>query len=161
MNPETDVFNVLRQRPLVELAALPIAEVYRLFQQLAVVKEQARQAESMLQTVMNRRYGECAQKLRQQMGKDTGLVHFDDGPVRITADLPKRVEWDQATLADIVRRIQADGDDPAEFVEVAYKVSETKYHAWPAAMQAVFAPARTLKPGKAGFRLALVTPEGA
>ena len=89
-------------------------------------------------------------------GKDTGVVHFDDGRIRITADLPKKVEWDQAKLGDITRRIAANGEDPAEYVEISYRVSETKFNAWPETLKTAFASARTLKTGKPGFRLALI-----
>ena len=84
------------------------------------------------------------------------LVHFDDGEVRITADLPKKVEWDQAKLNDITRRIAANGEDPTEYVEISYRISETKFNAWPETLKSAFAPARTLKTGKPGFRLALI-----
>jgi hypothetical protein len=83
-------------------------------------------------------------------------VHFDDGRIRITADLPKKVEWDQAKLGDITRRIAANGEDPAEYVEISYRVSETKFNAWPETLKTAFASARTLKTGKPGFRLALI-----
>ena len=89
-------------------------------------------------------------------GKDTGIVHFDDGHVRVTADLPKRVEWDQRRLAEVVRRIANGGENPAEYVEISYRVSETKFNAWPESLKSAFAPARTLKTGKPGFRLALM-----
>ena len=102
------------------------------------------------------KYAEGAQQLRLAAGKDTGVIHFDDGHVRITADLPKKVEWDQAKLADITRRIAASGEDPAQYVEISYRVSETKFGAWPESIKAAFAPARTLKTGKPGFRLALL-----
>ena len=107
------------------------------------------------------KYAERARQLRLAVGKDTGLVHFDDGPVRITADLPKKVEWDQSQLAEIVQRIVAGGDDPGEYVEISYRVSETKFNAWPEALRRTFAPARTLKTGKPCFRLALTPEEGA
>lgn len=102
------------------------------------------------------KYAEDAQQLRLAAGKDTGVIHFDDGHVRITADLPKKVEWDQAKLADITRRIVTSGEDPAQYVEISYRVSETKFGAWPESIKAAFAPARTLKTGKPGFRLALL-----
>ena len=102
------------------------------------------------------KYAESAQQLRLAAGKDTGVIHFDDGHVRITADLPKKVEWDQAKLADITRRIVASGDDPAQYVEISYRVSETKFGAWPESIKTAFSPARTLKTGKPGFRLALL-----
>ena len=102
------------------------------------------------------RYAQRAHQLRLAAGKDTGVVHFDDGHVRITADLPKKVEWDQAKLNDITRRIAANGEDPAEYVEISYRISETKFNAWPETLKSAFAPARTLKTGKPGFRLALI-----
>ena len=56
------------------------------------------------------KYSAQAHQLRLAAGKDTGVVHFDDGRVHITADLPKKIEWDQARLADITQRIAANGD---------------------------------------------------
>ena len=86
-------------------------------------------------------------------GKDTGSVNFEDEGIRITADLPKRPAWDQKKLAVIADRIREAGDDPAEFIEIAYKVAERKYTAWPKALQETFADARTLNTGKATFKL--------
>ena len=71
------------------------------------------------------------------------------------ADLPKKVEWDQATLGRMVARIRAAGDDPAEYVETTFRVSERKYAAWPTAIREGFEAARTVKPGKPSFRLVL------
>lgn len=102
------------------------------------------------------KYAEHAQQLRLAAGKDTGIVHFDDDLVRITADLPKKIEWDQAILADITQRIAANGDNPSEYIEISYRVSEAKFNAWPDSLKSVFVPARTLKTGKPGFRLTLL-----
>jgi hypothetical protein len=54
----------------------------------------------------------------------------------VVADLPKRVDWDQDRLAAMVERIRAAGDDPAEYVDIAFKVPERKYAAWPEAIRA-------------------------
>lgn len=102
------------------------------------------------------KYADHAQQLRLACGKDTGIVHFDDGRVRITADLPKKIEWDQAKLSDITRRIAANGDNPSEYIEINYRVSEAKFNAWPDSLKSVFVPARTLKTGKPGYRLTLL-----
>ena len=102
------------------------------------------------------KYADRAQQLRLASNKDTGIVHFDDGHVRITADLPKKIEWDQARLSEITQRITANGDDPSEYVEISYRISETKFNAWPDSLKSVFVPARTLKTGKPGFRLTLL-----
>lgn len=102
------------------------------------------------------KYADRAHQLRLSLNKDTGIVHFDDSHVRITADLPKKIEWDQAMLSDITQRITANGDNPSEYVEISYRVSEAKFNAWPDSLKSIFAPARTLKTGKPGFRLALL-----
>ncbi|WP_298219968.1 hypothetical protein [Halothiobacillus sp.] len=102
------------------------------------------------------KYAERTHALRLAAGKDTGVVHFDDGHVRITADLPKKIEWDQKRLADIARRIVASGDDSSQYVEITYRVSETKFGTWPESLKGAFEPARTIKTGKPGFRLALI-----
>jgi hypothetical protein len=74
---------------------------------------------------------------------------------RAIADLPKKVEWDQARLGAMVARIRAAGDDPTEYVETSYRVPERKYGAWPAAIRDGFEAARTVKPGKPTFHLTL------
>ena len=84
---------------------------------------------------------------RQAAGKDTGTIRFDEGDFTVVADLPKRVDWDQDRLAAMVERIRAAGDDPAQYVDIAFKVPERKYAAWPDAIRAGFEPARTVRPG--------------
>jgi len=74
-------------------------------------------------------------------------VRFDDGDFTIVADLPKRVDWDQDRLAAMVGRIRAAGDDPAQYVDIAFKVPERKYAAWPEAIRAGFEPGRTVRTG--------------
>ena len=102
------------------------------------------------------KWSERARNLRHDAGKDTGVVHFDDGNVRVTADLPKKVEWDQTCLAEITRRITDSGDDAKQYVEISYRVSETKFNAWPETLKSAFEAARTVKTGKPSFRLALM-----
>ena len=46
-------------------------------------------------------------------------------------------------------------DDPSEYIEVIYKVSERKFTAWPETIRTAFAPARTVRTGKATFTLTL------
>ena len=147
-----------------QILAIPAGDLARqssdaLFQLKSSSAELLAAAKSIVEHVeraLDLKYAERAHQLRLAAGKDTGIVHFDDGLVRISADLPKKVDWDQTRLAEISKRIAANGDDPAEYVEISYRVSETKFAAWPESLKSVFAPARTLKTGKSGFRLALI-----
>ena len=145
-----------------EPLAIPDLRLQSLLQLVAIAsrlshsKQAIQHCEEALQAEYQRRFAELAQQMRRQQGKDTGVVSFDDGDVRITADLPKKVDWDQNQLADIARRIAASGDDPTQYLEISYRVSETKFHAWPESLKSAFVPARTVKTGKPAFRLTLL-----
>lgn len=142
--------------PISTLAELSSDSLFRLkndaADQLAMVKALCEQVDRVLE----HRYNTQAQQLRLVAGKDTGVVHFDDGEVRISADLPKRVTWDQKKLDEIAKRIAASGEDPGQYIDISYKVSERKYEAWPDNLKSSFAGARTLKAGKPSFRLSLL-----
>lgn len=142
--------------PAGELAELSSESLFKLMNDAADLLAAAKAIVEHVDRALDLRYAQRAHQLRLAAGKDTGVVHFDDGQVRITADLPKKVEWDQAKLNDITRRIAANGEDPTEYVEISYRISETKFNAWPETLKSAFAPARTLKTGKPGFRLALI-----
>jgi hypothetical protein len=101
------------------------------------------------------KYGDRAQEARRSEGKDTGTVRLQDGPITVVAELPKRIDWDQAMLANLVERIRADGADPTEYVDIAFSVPERKYTAWPKDIRQEFEPARTVRTAKPKFRLLL------
>lgn len=142
--------------PAGELAQQSGESLFQLKNDAADLLAAAKAIVEHVDRALDLKYAQRAHELRLAAGKDTGVVHFDDGRVRITADLPKKVDWDQAKLNDITRRITANGEDPAEYVEISFRVSETKFNAWPETLKSAFASARTLKTGKPGFRLALI-----
>lgn len=143
--------------PATELAAFDARSLFQLKTLAADRLATAKAEVDHIEHALNLKYAERAKHLRQVAGKDSGVVHFDDGDVRITADLPKKVEWDQALLANLDARIAANGDNPREFIDVSYRVSETKFSAWASALREQFIPARTVKVCKPSFRLALLS----
>lgn len=147
--------------PAGDLAKLEGTELFDLRSRVSEIVSVAKKLDEHLERALQLKYEGQAHKLRLARGKDTGVVHFDDGPVRVTADLPKKVEWHQKQLTEIVRRIREGDEDPAEYVEIEYRVSETKFKAWPETIRRVFVPARTVNTGKPDFRLALVGQGGA
>lgn len=149
--------------PLDNLPTMPIGEIAALAgDQLALLKQDAderlRSAKTLcdwLDGAIALKYGDRAQDARRAEGKNTGTVRLQDGPVTVVAELAKRVDWDQATLANLVERIRADGADPAEYVDIALSVPERKYTAWPKDIRQEFEPARTVRTAKPKFRLLL------
>lgn len=148
--------NQVLAMPAGDLALQTSESLFQLKNDATDLQALAKAVVDHLDRALDLKYSKQAHALRLAAGKDTGVVHFDDGHVQVTADLPKKVDWDQKKLADLVRRMTANGDNPAEYVEISYRVSETKFNAWPETLKSAFAPARTLKTGKPGFRLALL-----
>tara|TARA_R110000868_G_scaffold411283_2_gene702826 strand:- start:101180 stop:101713 length:534 start_codon:yes stop_codon:yes gene_type:complete len=130
-----------------EIAALPVELLAILQREIDERLKRDKAAKARFDAGLAVRYATRATEERQAAGKDTGTVRFDDGDFTVVADLPKRVDWDKAQLGDVVERIRASGDDPAQYVDITIKVPERKYSAWPDGIRASFEPARTVRPG--------------
>lgn len=130
-----------------EIARLPVELLAILQREVDEKLKGAKAAKARLDAALSIRYATRAAEERQAEAKNTGTVRFDDGDFTVVADLPKRVDWDQDQLAGIVERIRASGEDPAQYVDVALKVPERKYAAWPEAIRQSFEPARTVRTG--------------
>jgi len=142
-----------RDMPVAELMVLPA-------EYLAFLQEDAREAldaskrmQDWIEAAIALRYEQRAVGARSAAGKDTGTVRFKDDAVEIVVDLPKKVEWDQARLAALSEQIRAGGEDPGQYVEVSFKVSERAYTAWPERIRQAFEPARTVRTGRQTFKL--------
>ena len=148
---------------LADVPAMPVGEIAALSaDQLALLQEAAQQdlqrakmVSDWLEGAIALKYADRAAQCRRDAGKDTGTVRISDGNVTVTADLPKRIDWDQALLAQIAENIALAGEDPAEFIETKLSVSERKYGALPESWRKGFEPARTVRTGKPKFRLLL------
>lgn len=84
---------------------------------------------------------------RRAENKDTGIVNVELHGVLVKHDIPKRVKWDEKILAAKVEQIKQSGADPTEYVQINYKVPESKYKAWPNAIKEIFVAARTVEVG--------------
>lgn len=114
---------------------------------------QASQIVAILHGVFSRRYAAGL--------NTTGTHRRIDGDYEIRIEVPKNVAWDQAKLAAAIETIRGWGENPADYVDTKLSVSETSYKAWPPAIRDLFTPARTVKPGKKKFEVALAQKEAA
>jgi hypothetical protein len=142
-----------------EIASLPVELLAILQREIDERLKRDKELKTRLDGALAVRYSDRAAEARQAQAKDTGTVRFDDGDFTVVADLPKRVDWDQAQLAATVERIRAAGDDPDQYVDTSYRVPEHKYAAWPDGIRAGFEPARTVRVG--ALKVELLAQEGA
>lgn len=136
-----------------QAARLPIDHLALLLDEVGDLKAEAKRLGDLLNDALHHRFGEGATATRRAEGKDTGRVRFEESGFEIIADLPKRVEWDQAALAAAVGTIRGWGEDSADYVSTEIRVPETRFTAWPPKLQALFAPARTVAVGRPGYAL--------
>ena len=151
--------DALRHMPMSDVIALPAEQLALLQTDAREALDAAKQMQAWIEAAIALRFEQRAIAVRAAAGKDTGTVRFQDGAVEITADLTKRVDWDQARLAKLIPQIRAGGEDPGEYVETSFKVSERSYTAWPERIRLAFEPARTVRTGRQTFKLTL-KPEG-
>ena len=90
--------------PIGEIAALPAAVLALLQEEAVEAAKAARSLADWLNGAIALRYGDRAAAARRSDGKDAGTVRIDDGEVTVIADLPKRVDWDQARPSDLPPR---------------------------------------------------------
>ncbi len=139
--------------PVGTLSKLPPEELLSLQEQALQHLQRAKMLKEWLDNSIALKYRDIASNLRKIDSKDSGTVHFADGGFRITSVLAKKVEWNQDRLKDVVIAIRKHGDNPDEYVESSYKISETKYTAWPEHIKNIFKPARVLKTGAETFKI--------
>ncbi len=145
--------DALVRLPMVEIVALPAAELARLQKEADDALRKAKLTVAWLDGALIQKYAERAKTARADAEKDFGVARFADGDFTVVADLPKKVDWDQQELSTLVERIKAEGEDPRDYVEVSLKVSERKYGVWPKHIRALFEPSRTVHAGKETFEL--------
>lgn len=118
-----------------------------------------KQIRAKFDTALEQSYGEQARKALADSGRDVGTTYITDGALRIKFELPKRVSWDQQQLNAIAERIVAAGDPIHDYMDIDLSVSEARFNNWPETLKEQFAPARSVKPGKAKFLLTIADQE--
>lgn len=141
---------------LVELAPAQLQEG---FVSLQALQTAVKQALDRMNAALEMRYGERAHQARLAAGKDFGVVHLDDEGVRVTVDSPKRVSWNQALLTEIAHRIATSGERVEDYLDIEFSIPDARFTNWPPVLREQFEAARTVKPGKTSFRLALANPD--
>ncbi|MBF0341027.1 MAG: hypothetical protein HQL95_08720 [Magnetococcales bacterium] len=145
----------LRQMPVGAIAALPVRELARLQQEAKEAADRVKSITDFLNGVLIHRFGDRATTMRQQTGKEHGLIRFSEEDVEIASELRVDPKWNQQMLSEIVDRIVAAGDSPKDYVTITYDVPESRYKSWPTSIRQVFEPARTVRFSRPSFTLGL------
>jgi hypothetical protein len=153
--PNRTTLDQLRRMTSAQVATLPLDHIALLLDDAAELRADAKRLSDLLHDALHVRFGDAAAAARRTEAKDTGRVRLIEEGVQIVADLPKRVEWDQAQLADAVRILRDWGEDPDDYLATELRVPESRFIAWPPRIRALFEPARTVATGRPSYTLTM------
>ena len=137
-----------------EVAKLPVDQLQLLVEDVAVLLSRAKSLDEKINRALDLRFSEQAKAARASAGKDTGRIRLVDNDFEIVADSPKAVVWDQATLSKIAAIIRDEwNENPTDYLIIKYGVAESKFNAWPPALQKAFESARTVRAGKPSYEI--------
>jgi len=142
-----------------ELANFSIDQLVNLQKQAIDHLDKAKRLKDWIDGAISLKYQNKSIDIRQIQDKQTGTINFHDGNFKVSSIIAKKIEWDQRKLKEAISEIKEMGDNPYEYVNVSYKISETKYNAWPEYIKKFFRPARLLKTGKENFKIEAVNKE--
>ena len=125
---------------------LPLENVAALQRFISDAKSELATLAAMVQTGLELRYADAAKAQLLAKGQDTGTTHIEDAGFDITVEIGKDVKYEPKGLTELVAKIEANGGDPREYVEIKYSVSEAKFKAWPQTLRAPFEALRTVTP---------------
>lgn len=143
----------LNNMPSDQVNDLSFEQVAMLLEDVADLKAETDRAAELLHATMCHRFLPTAATLRCSAGKDTGTVSLLNGAFIIRADLPKKVEWNEAELIRIEAKLAATGEPIEDYIKVKRTVAEGAYAKWPSSLRATFEPARTVSAGKPTFKV--------
>lgn len=143
----------LLHSPQGDLAELPPEKLAQLIEEAKFKLDNYKLLHERLQGIVNFKYQDAFNQNRIDQQKETGILRIEEDGQVITQDITRKTDWDKKKLAEIIEKIKSQGDDPAEYVDVTYKVSEHKFKSWPSFIRKVFEPARTVKNGKPSYTI--------
>jgi hypothetical protein len=133
-----------------DLLKLPTESLERLTVQISSEEEIVKKRKERLYRALHTRFA---------VNLTPGTHWTDSQGRKVRVEVPKQVEWSQDGLRQIARTIrQQMGESPEDYIEYKLFVPENRYKAWPATIQAMFLPARTVSPGKP--KITFVEPNG-
>ena len=135
------------------LSALPVEQIADLQSEFGELLVDIKAKGAKIAEAIAIRFKPLAAAERRAKKKDTGSVTVAVDGFKCVSDIPKKVEWDQDKLSDVIGELIDIGRDPDHFVAYIYSVSEARYSQMEPEIKAIFTPARTVKPGKPTYKL--------
>jgi hypothetical protein len=152
-NTPAEDLEIVKRMQIREIMQMTAAQLMNLVRQADEEFNQAKMTRDWLHGILVEKYKDQSQNVRQQLGKDTGTIRMEEDGVMVVSNLPKKVEWDQKKLAEIIEKLTSEGWNIQQLARQEFKVSERQFNELPSGVRAMFEEARTIKVGKPSIKL--------
>jgi RNA polymerase sigma factor (sigma-70 family) len=136
-----------------EISQLEVHDLMDLSDQIAKLTSHAKELKEKLEDGLNLKFSEAVKNSLRGENKDTGTTKFFDGAFQITAEVPKKVSWDQEKMEELIKRVP--DERRKAIVKITYAIEERKYSELTHEYQELFREARTITPGKTKFQISI------
>lgn len=150
--PQIDLATI-KHMPIGDIMKMKPAILLTLVRQAEDDLHRAKMVKDWLHGILTQKYADQAKTMRERIGKDTGTVHINDNDIVIISNLPKKIEWDQEKLSQIIEKLLSEGWNIQQLATREFKVSERKFNDLPSGVRAQLEDARTVSVGKETFKL--------
>ena len=150
--PQIDLATI-KHMPIGDILKMKPAVLLKLVRQAEDDLRRAKMVKDWLHDILTQKYADQAKAMRGRIGKDTGTVHISDDDIVIISNLPKKVEWNQEKLSQIIEKLLSEGWNIQQLATREFKVSERKFNDLPSGVRAQLEEARTINVGKESFKL--------
>lgn len=152
-NTPAEDLEIVRRMQIREIMQMTASQLISLVRQADQEFNHAKMTKDWLHGILVEKYKDQSQSVRQQLGKDTGTIRMEEDGVMVVSNLPKKVEWDQKKLAEIIEKLTSEGWNIQQLATQNYKVSERQFNNLPSGVRAQLEDARTIKVGKPSIKL--------
>ena len=136
-------------KPIQSLTDMPLASLKEKLDAANLKAKQAKSEKAKVVAELRRRFASQLSEELKKKPEPFGTAHIAADGLDVKFDVGKKVEWDQSKLAALIAEINADGANPADYIdtETTYHIPEARWSAWGANVQGSFVGARTVKEG--------------
>jgi endonuclease III len=145
--------SILETSTAKKISQLEVYDLMDLSNQLTKLTSHAKELKEKLEDGLNLKFSEAVKNSLRSENKDTGTTRFFDGAFQITAEVPKKVTWDQEKMEELLKRVP--DERRKAMVKITYAIEERKYSELPHEYQELFREARTITPGKTKFQISI------
>ncbi len=104
----SDLRTILDMR-ISDLSAKSGEELLKLVDSAEAQLVETQKIRDWLESAIAYKYVYKATSIRSELQQEFGFIHFEDGVVKVTSEIPKAITWDQKKLAAIAETLRNQG----------------------------------------------------